>query len=215
MPKIRVLIIDDHPMMRRGLREMLSGEENIEICGEAADVDEALEMQREMKPQVALLDISLPSGSGLDLAKQMLAIDKDLRILCVSMHDDAVFAERALRVGAIGYVNKSLPGSEMIAAVRRVAQGDMVLCQSVADRLMRRAVSKSRDPAVGIDRLSDRELEIFELIGRGLSTRDVADRLCLSVKTVETHRENIKRKLGFESGTELSHQATIWANEQA
>lgn len=215
MARTKVLIVDDHPMMRRGLREMLAGDAAFEVCGEAADGDEALTLLREHKPQVALVDVSLPSGSGLDLVKRMLSLNKKLRVLFVSMHDDAVFAERALRAGALGYVNKSQTSDKMLDAVRKVAAGELAVSQPISEKLMRRAVSKTQSPASGVERLSDRELEVFELIGRGLTTREIAERLALSVKTVETYREHIKTKLELESGTELSHQPTMWTSGQS
>lgn len=213
MDKTRVLIVDDHPMMRRGLREMLADAPDLELCAEAADIAEALDCLRREKPELALVDVALPSGSGLELAKQMLAIDGELRILFVSMHDDSVFAERALRAGALGYINKSRPDEELIGAVRKVARGKIALSQPIADRLVRRSISPQREPVTGVQSLSDRELEVFELIGRGLSTREIAERLSLSVKTVESHREHIKTKLKVKSATDLSHQATLWRGE--
>lgn len=215
MARTRVLIVDDHALVRRGLREMISAEDEFEVCGEADDFDAALTAARDARPDLALVDISLPSGSGLELAKQLLSINKELRILFVSMHDDAVFAERALRAGALGYINKSRPGEELLAALQKVARGEIALCHEVAERLMRRGISPSRERATGLESLSDRELEIFELIGRGMSTRDIAERLSLSVKTVETHRENIKTKLDVGSASELTHQATLWKSGQS
>lgn len=215
MAAIRVLIVDDHPMMRHGLRETLLADPELEICAEAADVGEALDAARESKPQVALIDISLPSGSGLELAKRMLTVRSDVKILFVSMHDDAVFAERGLRAGALGYINKERPAKELLEAVRKVARGEFALSQSMTERLVRRGINPTRKGPSGVERLSDRELEVFELIGRGLGTRDIAERLSLSIKTVESHRENIKSKLNLDSGTELSRQATLWINAQA
>ncbi len=215
MARTRVLIVDDHALVRRGLREMISAEDEFEVCGEADDCDAALTAARDARPDLALVDISLPSGSGLELAKQLLSINKELRILFVSMHDDAVFAERALRAGALGYINKSRPGEELLAALQKVARGEIALCHEVAERLMRRGISPSRERATGLESLSDRELEIFELIGRGMSTRNIAERLSLSVKTVETHRENIKTKLDVGSASELTHQATLWKSGQS
>jgi DNA-binding NarL/FixJ family response regulator len=215
MAKTRVLIVDDHPVMRRGLREALTAEPELEICAEAADISEAIDQTRKSKPQLAIVDVSLPSGSGLELTKQLLAINSSLRILFVSMHDDAVFAERALRAGALGYINKSRPADELLDAVRKVARGEIALSQPTSDRLVRRGVRPAQQPVTGVESLSDRELEVFELIGRGLGTREIAERLCLSTKTIETHREHIKTKLNLESGTELSRHATLWNNSQS
>jgi DNA-binding NarL/FixJ family response regulator len=213
--KTRVLIVDDHPVMRRGLREALAAEPELEICGEAADTLQAIDQARKSKPQLAIVDVSLPSGSGLDLAKQLLTIHSSLRILFVSMHDDAIFAERALRAGALGYINKSRPAAELLDAVRKVTRGEIALSQPMSDRLVRRGIHPAREPLTGVESLSDRELEVFELIGRGLGTREIAERLCLSTKTIETHREHIKTKLNLDSGTELSRHATLWSSRQA
>jgi len=206
------MIVDDHPIMRRGLRDTLAAETGLEICAEAADVGDALEQMRAVRPDLVIIDISLPSGSGLELAKQMLALNDKLRILFVSIHDDAIFAERVLRAGALGYINKSRPGDELIEAVRKVARGEIALSPSVADRLVRRGASATQGAGIGQESLSDRELEVFELIGRGLSTREIAERLCLSVKTIETHREHIKAKLRLESGAELTRRAILAAS---
>ncbi len=215
MSALRVLIVDDHPMMRRGLRETLSGNSDFAICGEAGNVAEALEHVRKERPDLALVDVSLPDGSGLELARDMLALDSNLRILFVSIHDDAVFAERALRAGALGYVNKARPADEILASLRKVARGELALSQPIADRLVRRGVSPTQERARGIESLTDRELEIFELIGRGLGTREIADRLSLSVKTVETHREHIKTKLDLGNAAELSRHAALWGTAQS
>jgi DNA-binding NarL/FixJ family response regulator len=210
MARMRVLIIDDHPMIRRGLRDMLDDDPVVEVCGEAADTAEALEQVRKLRPDLAIIDVSLPSGSGVELAKQIRALNRGIRMLFLSMHDDAVFAERALRAGALGYVNKVRPGAELLEAVHKVARGEIALSPPMADRLMRRAVGAAPEPAGGVGSLTDRELEVFELIGRGLSTRAIADRLCLSVKTIETHREHMKTKLGVGSGADLNHLAAQW-----
>lgn len=210
MPKTRTLIVDDHPMMRQGLRELFSSEPDLEITAELADIPEALKHARKNPPDLAVIDISLPSGSGLDLAKQLLALQPQTRILFVSMHDDEVYAERAIRAGALGYINKSQPGDQILGAIRKVIRGQLAIDQSIADTLVRRGINLQTQPATGIESLSDRELEIFQLIGQGLGTRAIAERLSLSVKTIESHREHIKSKLNLASATDLAHQATLW-----
>ncbi len=215
MTAIRVLLVDDHPMMRRGLRETLTAEGDLEICAEAEDIGDALDLARTTSPQLAVVDVSLPSGSGLELAKQLLAIDPELRILFISMHDDSVFAERALRAGALGYINKSHSAGELLEAARKVARGEMALSSVTSDRLIRRGITGAASPVSEVESLSDRELEVLELIGRGMTTREIADRLSLSVKTIEAHREHIKRKLNLDSGLKLNRWATLWnANQQ-
>lgn len=215
MDRQRVLIVDDHPLMRRALAELVADAVELDLCGEAADVGDAIALARRERPDVAMLDVSLPSGSGLELATQLLSINAELKILFVSMHDDAAFAERALKAGAFGYINKSQSSAEMLAALRKVARGELALSPSVADRLVRRGMGMAREPAGGVAGLSNRELEVFELIGRGLSTREIAERLNLSIKTVETHREHIKSKLSVSSAAELSRQATLWSTTQS
>jgi len=213
MGKIRVLIVDDHPLMRRGVQDVLSGDPELEICGEAEDVADALAQVRSKRPDLVILDVSLPSGSGLELVKDIRSLCSATRSLVLSMHDDAVFAERALRAGALGYINKGRTGTELLAAIRKVLQGEIALSPEMADQLLRRAVTGAKTPerGGGVGSLSDHELEVFELIGRGLNTRDIAERLCVSVKTVEAHREHIKKKLALCSAAELSRHAALWA----
>lgn len=211
MGKFRVLIVDDHPMMRRGVRDALASDPEIEICGEAEDVVEALTQVRQKQPDLIILDVSLPSGSGLEVMKDIHTQDHRTRVLFLSMHDEAVFAERALQAGALGYINKARTGDELIEAVHKVMRGEIALSTEIADRLMRRALDNgAAGKPTGVSGLSDRELEIFDLIGRGLGTREIAERLCLSVKTVETHRQHIKQKLELSSAAELSRHAALW-----
>jgi DNA-binding NarL/FixJ family response regulator len=215
MASTRILIVDDHPMVRRGLRETFDGEPDLTVCDEAEDLDAAVEKVRALRPDVVVMDISLPSGSGLELAKRLRSIEPQLRMLFVSMHDDALFAERALQAGALGYINKAQTGKEMVEAVRKVARGEIALSQPTADRLVRRGVSSTPEPLGGVESLSDRELEVFELIGRGTSTRNMAEKLCLSIKTVETHRAHIKQKLNLTNANELVRYASRWLLEQS
>lgn len=207
--KTRILIVDDHPMMRRGLRELLADEPHFEICAEAADGPEALDRARETRPDLAILDLSLPSGSGLELAKQLRAVVARLRIIILSMHDDTLFAARARRAGAVAYLNKSCPVEELLDTIAAVARGR----HPSTETPLAAGEVPARKADVGL--LSDRELEVFELIGRGLRPREIADRLSVSVKTVDTHREHIKAKLGLESGLELVRRATVWVNDPA
>lgn len=225
MAKTRILIVDDHPMMRRGLRDTIAEDPNLEFCGEAEDIGPALDLVRAEKPELVIIDISLPSGSGLDLAKQILEFEAQTRILFVSMHDDTVFAERVLRAGALGYINKSSSGDKILAAIRKVARGEISLDKKLADQLVQRGAGRKPTPAgggpgaparggSGVSGLTDRELEVFELIGRGLSTREIADRLSRSVKTIETHREHIKEKLALKSSNDVLRHALQWLMDQ-
>lgn len=213
MAQTNILIVDDHPMMRRGLRELIAAESDLVVCGEAEDFNDALELVREKKPHMVLIDVSLPSGNGLELAKRIQSVDGGIRMLFISMHDDAVFAMRALRAGALGYINKSRPAGEIVEAVRKVVRGEIAVSNEMTTQLLRQGARLTPLPTGEIENLSDRELEVFELIGRGLSTREIAEKLCLSVKTIETYREHLKKKLELESGTELNHRATLWASK--
>jgi len=209
----RVLIVDDHPVMRRGIRDIVGEDSELEICGEAADAADALRLLRSADPDVAIVDISLARGSGLELLKQIRSCHPEVKTLVLSMHDETVFAERVLRAGALGYVNKAEPGENLLAAVHKVLRGEIALSPAMTDRLLRSAVSSKQPKQLGVERLSDRELEVFELIGQGRATGQIADRLGVSVKTVETHCQNIKQKLGADSINELRRQAALFVEK--
>jgi DNA-binding NarL/FixJ family response regulator len=207
----RVVLVDDHPVVRLGLRQMLNAEEDFEVCGEADGSAAALSVIREKCPDLVVVDVSLADGSGLDLVKQLATSDPSIRILVSSMHDEALFAERALRAGALGYINKEEAVTEMVDAMRKVLAGSIYLSQNMTDRLLRTITQNDMEQGnATLDRLSDRELEVFELLGQGLTTRQAADRLHLSVKTIETYRENIKTKLNLENNNELICRAAQW-----
>lgn len=209
MPPL-ILIVDDHPVIRRGLRDLLAEGFGSATFAEADDIPSALEHVRTAPPDVAVIDVALPSGSGLELTRQILALHPNVRVLVLSMHDDVIYAERALRAGALGYMNKSRPAGEIVEAFRKVLGGEIALSQAMSDRLLRRAVGAAEGGKSPLERLSDRELEVFQLLGQGLTTREIAERLSLSVKTIETHREHIKAKLHLTSAAELSRYAVLW-----
>jgi DNA-binding NarL/FixJ family response regulator len=211
----RLLIVDDHPMMRRGLHEFLADELDLEICGEAANMAEGLKLVRELDPDLTIVDISLPDGSGIELIKKIVGRDGSARVLALSMHDEMLYAARVLRAGALGYIQKSRPGDEFLAAIRKVLRGEIALSPEMSDRLLRHAIAAEPGQGSPVESLSDREFEIFEMIGSGLATGEIARRLHLSVKTVESHRENIKRKLRVQSGNELGRLAILWGHGQA
>lgn len=211
----RILIVDDHPIVRRGLTELISQMPDLEVCGEAADIPDAIEQVRSKSPDLAVVDISLKSGSGIELIKQMKAIDDRIRVLVSSVHDESLFAERALRAGAMGYINKEQALDNIIDAIRQVLRGKVYLSGDLTNRMIRRSVHGEQVERPLIDALSSRELEIFELIGRGLSTSQIAQRLHRSVKTIETHRENIKLKLNLSSGAQLTRRAVQWVLESS
>lgn len=204
------MIVDDHPIIRRGIRDAINATPGLQVVAEASDPAEALAVLKETKPDIATIDISLGRGSGLELIKQLRAEYPDLRMVVVSVHDEELYAERALRAGAAGYIRKSAPADEIVAALRTVLDGGTALTAGMTERLVHQAVHGGAGGQTGVESLSDRELEVFELLGNGLSTRRVAERLCISIKTVETHRENIKHKLGVSNASELTRYAVAW-----
>jgi DNA-binding NarL/FixJ family response regulator len=207
----RVVIVDDHPVVRMGLKQMLEGESDFEVCGEADGAAEALSVVAAASPDLVVVDISLKSGSGLDLVKQLAAKDRSIKVLVWSMHDESLFAERALRAGARGYINKEEAIDNMLAALRKVDSGAIYLSQTMTDRILQSIASGDLEEGrAPLEQLSDREMEVFELIGHGLTTRSAAEHLGLSVKTIETYRENIKTKLNLENNNELICRAAQW-----
>ncbi len=212
----RIVVVDDHPMIRSGLKELIESEPDLEVCGEAGDAPTAVRIVEERKPDLVVVDISLSEGSGIDLIKRLKAIDPALPCLVFSMHDEKLYAERVLSAGGMGYVSKQESAATLLEAVRQVLAGKVHLSPSMTERVLR-GMAGGGEPAERtpiVDRLSDRELEVFESIGRGLTTREVADRLHLSIKTIQTHRENIKRKLRLESNNELIARAAQWVMRQ-
>lgn len=207
----RVLIIDDHPLLRRGMSALLSDAPDLNVCGEAENAKDALQAMRDLVPQVALVDINLPGANGLELIKLMLAEQPKLRILVVSMHDETLYALRSLRAGAKGYLMKAEALDQIVTAVRKVAEGNIYVTPRFSERLVFKAI-QSLEGGMGspVDRLSDRELEVLRLLGKGLGTRDIAHTLHLSVKTIETHRAHIKEKLGFKEAAEMVRFAIDW-----
>ena len=194
--RARILIVDDHPAVREALAVRIGLQPDLEVCGEAADIGDALQLVAETQPDLAVVDISLKTGSGIDLIKRIKNRDPNLRMLVWSMHSEALYAERALRAGALGYINKDQATEKIVEAIRRVLEGKVYLSEGMADKLLQRSVGKgqteaSRSPA---EALADRELEVFRLIGVGTKTAEIAERLHLSIKTVETYRDRIRQK---------------------
>jgi DNA-binding NarL/FixJ family response regulator len=210
----RVLIVDDHPLVRSGLQGMLQRETGIEVCGVADDVAGALRSVAATRPDLVIVDLSLRGGSGLDVIKQVRAQHPHVALLVASMHDGLDFVDRALAAGAAGFVSKLEPSEAIVEAVMEVLAGRRYLSPGIADQLeLRSAGSGPRAGAPVTETLTDRELEVFEEIGRGRSTRQIAEALHRSVKTIETHRANIKRKLGLANGTELLRRSWAWVDE--
>jgi DNA-binding NarL/FixJ family response regulator len=210
--KYRVLIVDDHPVVRQGLAQLVNQESDLMVCGIAGNALQALELVTSSQPDVVIVDLALEGHSGLELVKDLRARFPKLPVLVLSMHEESLYAERALRAGARGYIMKEEPTDRVMQALRRLLTGDIYLSDRMAGRLLQKMVS-GRGDAQGslVEQLTDRELEVFQLIGRGLGTRDIAEQLHLSVKTIETHRENIKRKLSLDSAVELHQHAFMWA----
>lgn len=207
----RILVVDDHPVVREGIAALVGAQADLAICGQADGLEQALRQCRETNPDLIVVDISLKSENGLELIRELMAWKPDVKILVSSVHDDSLYAERALRVGARGYVRKNQPTEDILAAIRRILADRIYLSEQATERLLRRNVARAEGPdASPLAALSDRELEVFECIGRGLSTRMIADRLHVSPKTVESHREKIKAKLGLDNGRKLMRQAVAW-----
>ena len=212
----RVLIVDDHPIVREGLRALISQHADLEICGEAESVSEALELVNSSRPDIAVVDISLKDSDGLELIRRLRESDESIKILVSSMHDESLYARRSLRAGALGFVSKENAARQIVDAIRRVLEGRIYLSQEMSEQLLTRMVRQEKEPGgSSVESLSDRELEVFRWIGHGLTTREIADRLHLSIKTVETYRQRIRQKLALRNGAELARRATQWVFEEA
>jgi DNA-binding NarL/FixJ family response regulator len=211
----RVLIVDDHPIVREGLASLLSKQLDFEVCGEVDNVASALRLVAEAKPHVVTVDISLKIGSGLDLIRRIATHDKSICIVACSLFDEKLYAERALHAGAMGYVNKHEATRTIVKAIRQVLEGKTYLSEPMKDLLAQRMIGK-REPGSRpiMEMLSDRELQVFEMIGEGLTTREIARQLHVAVKTVETHRRRIKTKLGLKTTAQLARDAAHWAARQ-
>ncbi|MGB2821731.1 MAG: response regulator transcription factor [Phycisphaerae bacterium] len=208
--QIEILVVDDHPIMRAGLIQLIAQEGDLAICGEAEDARGALAAIEAHPPDLAVVDISLKESSGLDLIKDIRARWPKLPVLVLSMHDEAIYAERVLRAGARGYVTKSEVSCKVIEGIRKVLAGEVYVSEQLASKMITSLVGGGDLDTFPIDRLTDRELQVLDLIGRGLQTREVADRLHLSTKTVDAHREHIKKKLNLDSAAELVRYAVHW-----
>lgn len=212
IPKARILIVDDHPIVREGLRARISSQNDMEVCGEAADVNGALLAVRELEPDLVIVDIALRESSGLDLIRQVNARHAGVRMLALSAHDDSLYAERALKAGAHGYISKGQAQSNVLQALRVVLEGGCYLSPQVNRFLIGRALGRGAQGASSVvSELSNRELQVFELIGRGRNTKSIATELHLSPHTIERHREKIKAKLGLKNALELQRAALQWA----
>ncbi len=208
----RVLVVDDHPIVRKGLVDLFDGAQGLEVCGQAGNAAEARTAVALARPDVAVVDLSLGLESGLDLVTELASTEPPIRLLVLSGHDEQLYADRALKAGALGYIMKDQPPDELITAVRRVATGKSYVSQVTAERILATLGSAHRpkDERAPMDRLSDRERHVLTLVGRGMSTRDIATELGISVKTIESHYAHLKEKLGARNGRDLTRLAVSW-----
>ena len=210
----RILIVDDHPMVRAGLMRLIEQQPDMQCCGEAATAAEARSTALKLQPDVTIVDLRLKSGDGLELIKDLVTEVRAMKILVLSQHNEQVYVERALRAGALGFVAKDQPPEDVLQAIRSILMGDLYLSNAIAKRVLQQfATGHFETGRPGVERLSDRELVVLRLLGEGRSTRETADELNISFKTVESHRENIKRKLGLEHAAELMNYAARWVNQ--
>lgn len=209
-----VLIVDDHPLVREGLKGLIADEPDLEVCGETGSMRQAQDMVRQSQPDVVIVDLSLMDGNGLELIRRLKSHYPHIKLLVCSMRDESLFAERAMNAGAHGYINKHEVVGHVIDAIKQVLAGKVYLSPDIVERIISGFAKNQPTGGSSIDELSNRELEVFWLIGQGKSTAEIAKQLSLSVKTVETHREKIKRKLGLTSAGELMRHAVQWDLEQ-
>jgi len=213
--KSRVLIVDDHAIVREGLAQVLAGQPDLEVCAQAETGQQALEQLNSTRPDAAIVDLNLKDMSGLDLIRELHTRRPELAILVLSMHEESLYAERVLRAGAKGYLMKSEAVGKVVEALRQTLSGHVYAGQGLTNKLLKRLTQPAGRPdASPLERLSDRELEVFQLLGQGLTTRRIAEKLGRSIKTIETYRENIKRKLDLKNAVELVYHAVQWSDGQ-
>jgi DNA-binding NarL/FixJ family response regulator len=211
----RIMIVDDHPIFRKGLAQLIGEESDMEVCGEAEDVPTAKKLFERLKPDMVIVDLSLKGASGLELIKYIHELSPGRPVLVISMHDEQVYAERALKAGARGYIMKQEMTGKVVTAIRQVLNGKMFFSEDIVDSILGRvavaSTSVHKDP---VSTLSDRELEVFTFIGKGLGRKEMASLLNVSIKTIGTYREKIKEKLSIRSSPELARRAVEWVQSQ-
>lgn len=213
--KSRVIIVDDHPIFRMGMAELLNQEEDFIVCGLAEDIGGARKIIKNDAPDLAIIDITLAGDNGLNLVKEISNQKGSLLMLVLSMHDEQVWAERAIRAGARGYIMKKEASDNVISALRNIRSGKIHVSASIMDRLLDRLQMNPGGPTTpSVDLLTDRELEVFRLIGAGLSTREIADQMKLGIKTIGTYRDRVKQKLGIKTAAELIRRAVLWTEKE-
>jgi len=212
----KVLLVDDHPLVREGIANLIRTTPELKVSAEVGNAEETLLALAKEVPDLVLLDISLPGKNGIELLKDMHARYPRMQVLVLSMHEETVYAERALRAGAHGYIMKQEPGAKVIEAIRCVLRGELYVSPAIAAHMLKQYVSNRQglDTRTSIEKLSDRELQVFSSIGKGMSTQEIAEMFHLSVKTIQTYREHIKRKLGLRNATDLVHHATHWVESE-
>jgi DNA-binding NarL/FixJ family response regulator len=212
--KKRILIVEDHPLFRAMLVQLIDKELGMAVCGEAANIKDAMAIMRQTQPDAALVDITLEGSSGLELIKDMKAQELQIPVLVISMHEDRLYAERVLRAGARGYISKHAPPSEVLVAIRKVLGGGIYLSELITRTVLERvARGEKAGESDGMDLLSDRELEVFQLVGRGLNSRQISEQINLGVTTVDSYRQRIKEKLGLKNAAALYQRAARWVVE--
>jgi DNA-binding NarL/FixJ family response regulator len=213
--KKRVLLVDDHPMLRAGLAQLIDKQPDMEVCAEAGNPAEATAAAARTNPDLVLTDLTMPGRGGLEFVKDLLAVHPEAPILVVSMHDESIYAERCLRAGARGYIMKESGSENLLDALRKVLGGQVYVSPKMSERILSNISSpRPRGSSSPIEKLTDREFEVFQLVGRGKSTRDIAKELNLSPKTVDVHRAHIREKLGLDSGATLIRHAVRWLETQ-
>ena len=209
--RIRVVVVDDHPAIREAIADIISDKMGIELVGQASTADEAFQLVEKLQPDVAIIDISLEDAHGLDLVQNIKAQYPNVQVVVFSMYDESVYAERAIRAGASGYLMKSEPTQSVVEAIRSVMQGEVYLSRRMASRMLSKiATGRSSSPGFAIDQLTDREMAVFQMLGEGFSVQEITHRLNLSRKTVETYRRRVKEKLDFDTVAELLQYAVQW-----
>jgi DNA-binding NarL/FixJ family response regulator len=212
------MLVDDHPLLRQGIADLVNSEGDLEVCGEAGNMQDAFTLAGKLKPDLIIIDVSLNGNNGIELMKNLSSRYATIPLLAYSMHDESIYAERALRAGAKGYVMKQANPEILLGAIQQVLKGKMYLSKQMSEHLLDKLVGAGTSTApIGspIEKLSDRELEVLQLMGRGLGTSQIADKLCLSVKTIETYREHLKLKLNLSTGQELLRYAIEWSLTQS
>lgn len=213
--EIKIIIVDDHPIVRRGLTQLVSHEKDLVVCAQAEDAETAMQQVKEFQPEMVIIDISLEKTSGLELIKEINLQYPDIRTLALSMHDEFLYAERALRSGARGYIMKQAATENVVTAIRKILAGEIYVSDRMSEKMMNKLIGGGPEISASvIERLSDRELDVFLLIGGGFSTRQIAEKLELSIKTIETYRAHIKEKLNLADAAELLQYAIQWVNSQ-